>query len=420
MKSYILIVLVCISHTLFSQTITFSDPVFKAKLIENNVDSDNDGEIQITEAEAVFALELGVTSQDPEKISAMDELFYFINLESLEAFNNELTTIDISALTQLSDLNLRNNNLTTITLGTAINLTNLNLRNSALTTIDLSDAPNLNSLLLGGNPLGTIDISDLTNVTFVDCRNCGLEEINTQNNTSLIELSLANNNISSIDISTNINLTNLSIENNDLDSIFIPENTSLSFLNINQNNITAIDLENRESLSFLYVGGNNISEIDASSSGLIYLHCEDNPNLTFINTNNGIISQADPDLLDFPFVFIDLPSLEEVVIDCGEEEALSFSGYNSDTVDVECLLSNEDFALNEIYAFPNPFTSTFTISETDNIVTYALYTLQGKQVLKNKSLENLRTKTLQLHSGTYLLVLTSLDNRQKVIRLIKQ
>lgn len=102
-----------------AQSINFTDPVFKAKLLEADVsnqiardlndnyfkiDSNNNGEIEIIEAEFVKELNLSNAS-----ISNLDGLNYFINIFALDCNTNQIVDIDISSLHKLYIINFDNN-----------------------------------------------------------------------------------------------------------------------------------------------------------------------------------------------------------------------------------------------------------------------------------------------------------------------
>jgi len=423
MKYYVtFLIVICTICTIHGQTIEFTDTVFKQKLLEDNdVDINNDGEIQIVEAEAMTVLQLGSNPQSPEEITDLQGIEYFINLEQLICFSNFLTEVDLSALTQLRELNMRNNNLTSINLGEGTQLTELNLKGNNLSTIDLSTFTNLDHLILEGNPLGNVNVSNQINATYINVRYCGLSEIDITANLVLEELAISNNDLTTIDLSTTPNMTNLLINNNQLTALDIPASSSLFYITAINNNITSLDLENRVNLTVLDVSLNNIDSIDASSSGIMYLHCSSNPNLSYINTNNEIISYTDPDLLFFPFAFADLPSLVDVIIDCEEEEALFYSEYDEANVTVECFLGVEDFLLNNIRLYPNPFESSFELSSTEGIIlNYTMYTLSGKQIVTSTNFSEIQLKASSLKSGIYFLEMSSITGNKKTLKVIKK
>jgi len=79
-----------ISHT---QIVTIPDANFKNALLNHNpvIDTNNDGEIQVGEAEAV--INLNISNQN---ISVLTGIEFFVNLTSLRCSQNELTQLDVT------------------------------------------------------------------------------------------------------------------------------------------------------------------------------------------------------------------------------------------------------------------------------------------------------------------------------------
>ena len=102
-----------------AQTVSIPDPAFKAKLLEANtsniiayneagnaikIDANNDGEIQNSEALAVYRLRVWNAS-----IMNLTGISSFTNLKNLDCTNNILTNLDVSSLTNLTNLNCSGN-----------------------------------------------------------------------------------------------------------------------------------------------------------------------------------------------------------------------------------------------------------------------------------------------------------------------
>ena len=69
---------------------------------------------------------------------------------SLTLSNNQLTTIDVSSFTSLTQLDLSENQLTSIDVSALLNLNTLNLINNQLTSLDTSSLSNLLYLFVSG------------------------------------------------------------------------------------------------------------------------------------------------------------------------------------------------------------------------------------------------------------------------------
>src|SRR5690606_6137644 len=164
--------LVAFNHAA-AQNVTIPDNNFKNRLLIANtangiakdengtniqIDSNNDGEIQ--ESEALNVYELYVNQA---LISDLTGIEAFTNLTLLYCYSNNLTAIDVSNNTNLVDLVCSSNDLTSIDLSSNPNLAHLDCGFNNLETIDLSNNPNLSSLWAGGNPnLTTLNIHNGT------------------------------------------------------------------------------------------------------------------------------------------------------------------------------------------------------------------------------------------------------------------
>ena len=403
MKNCILIILLLLnSELLLSQIITFPDPIFKSKLIEEGVDTNDDGEIQESEALAITTLNVN-SSQSETKINNLEGIAYFTNLTDLNCGSNLLSTLDVSALLNLEVLKAYNNQLSTINVTGLTQLTQLWVDSNQLTSIDVSTLQNLDWLFCSTNQITNLDLSMLSNLKAVWASNNQISSINLLPFSLLEELLLGINNI-----------TNISIN----------QQKHLWHLDLFHNNLSEIDILNMPNLLELRIGENNLVELDANSTGLEVIACENNPNLTTVNVQNNVISTSDPDLLYFGFYFYDLPSLEFICIDPGEEQALSHSGYNPDNVTVttnpDCSLSMNDYLLNEAYIYPNPVYENFYIYTKVGIKNYNLYNFTGSKIIKASVVTELKNKVSLLPSGVYFLVLESIKGHKKTIKLIKE
>ena len=130
MKKLIYLVLLFITTYANATDIVFTDIAFKQKLLladnvnniaKNNIgnsikiDLDNNGEITIIEALAVY--QLNVSSSTITNLSGIE---YFTNLINLDCKINQLTTLDVSSLLTLSNLDCSANLLTTLYLKNGI------------------------------------------------------------------------------------------------------------------------------------------------------------------------------------------------------------------------------------------------------------------------------------------------------------
>ena len=169
---------------------------------------------------------------DNVNLTSLKGLEGFVGLETLHCSNNQLTELDLSALTNLMELNCSNNQLT---------------------ELDLSALTNLKLLYCSYNQLTKLDIS---------------------NNLALEYLSCMSSQLKTLDVTNNKNLTYLEVDNNQLESIDISQNTALQTLWIPSNKLTSLDLSSNPNLNYLYCQSNCLSTLDVSNIINLYnLNC---------------------------------------------------------------------------------------------------------------------------------------------------
>jgi Leucine-rich repeat (LRR) protein len=98
------------------------------------------------------------------KITNLDGIQYFVNVETLQLTSNQLPSIDLSALVNLTYLDLNNNYIPALDLSRNTKLTYLSFNASAqtpqkMTSIDLSANTLLEELSLTSHGLTAIDLS---------------------------------------------------------------------------------------------------------------------------------------------------------------------------------------------------------------------------------------------------------------------
>lgn len=182
-----LVLLLLISQVAFAQIVNIPDPVFKDRLVNHEnpvIDTNGDGEIQVSEAEAVYMLHLDApygtaTIQDATGLEA------FVNLFNLNLSGNNLSSIDLTSLTNLIQLNLNDNNIASIDLSQNQSLSSINMGYNELTFIDFSNNPNLSAAEIYGNHLTEIDVSNNPILLFLNIfENNFLTHVNLSNGIS--------------------------------------------------------------------------------------------------------------------------------------------------------------------------------------------------------------------------------------------
>jgi Leucine-rich repeat (LRR) protein len=153
-----------VASPLFCQNVDIPDANFLNALIEDGIDTNEDGQISYAEAAVVTKLDIS-----QEKISDMSGIESFVNLDSLYCWNNKLVNLDVSYNTALTYLDCgRNELLSSLDVSECIALEELVCYGNFLTHLDLSNNPALVSLQCGhtkgdtgwGNQLTKLDISN--------------------------------------------------------------------------------------------------------------------------------------------------------------------------------------------------------------------------------------------------------------------
>ncbi|HMI08623.1 MAG TPA: T9SS type A sorting domain-containing protein [Flavobacterium sp.] len=249
MKRTLLFSLFLYSCVSIAQIVNIPDPNFKADLIYQGVDSNNDGEIQVSEA-----VSTSFYFNTSETITDMTGIETFIHLNSLSIEDAAITSLNINGLTQLQTLRIRNTNLA------SLNISNL----TGLTTFECRE----NTLLTA------LDVTNLTNLTYLNTQGCTLiTALNLAPLVHLTGLNCSQNNIANLDLTTLLNLTSLIADGNPIITIDISSVPNLHYLNVTGTGISSLDLANVPNLNTLLFANTPMVSIDLSPVNLHQLYC---------------------------------------------------------------------------------------------------------------------------------------------------
>ena len=227
-KFYITLVTFLFLAVANAQIVNIPDPVFKAKLLQasssytiastetpvynssnnfwavssyNTVDTNNDGEIQVSEAQTIKYLNVSSSSIiNLEGIESFINIIYLgcsnnqlsslnvqglINLQSLDCSINQLPSLNVQGLTNLQTLWCSSNQLPSINVQGLTNLQYLYCHNNNLTSLNVQGLTNLQTLNCGTNQLPSLNVQGLTNLQYLSCNNNQLPSLNVQGLTSL-------------------------------------------------------------------------------------------------------------------------------------------------------------------------------------------------------------------------------------------
>jgi len=280
-----------------STIVYIPDANFKAKLLEAStsnqiaknaanqsikIDTNNDGEIQVSEALDVYRLEVQNSNIG--------------NLTGIEVFTN------------LTHLYCQNNNpLTELDVSNNVNLIKLDCSGTSLTELDVSNNINLTHLYCSSslNNFTELNLSNNVNLTYLSCAFIGLTELDVSNQINLTKLYCSYNNLTELNLSNNINLETLNCDANILTELDVSNNVNLTTLQCMSNNLTELNLSNQP----------NLENLNATS----------NPQLAYINIKNGGI--LNPNTGDFYWsqMWGNLPN--NIYICADEDEAVAILPY---------------------------------------------------------------------------------------------
>ena len=375
------------------QVINIPDPVFKdALLLSGNggyvardanddvmiVDTNADGEIDQSEALGVYRLTLSSQS-----LASLEGIEYFTNLVQLACIHSALTSLDVSALSNLNrlqigwnditDLNITGlsnlekleavgNNLSSIDFTGVTGLEELNFNSNAFSTIDLSALVSLKKLEIFDNDLTSLDVSMLSTLEFIEVGYCPLTSLNVTGLQNLHGINCHYTELASLDLTGLTGLKNLNCFNSQLTSLDVTPAVNLESLSCNENLLTSLEVHGLEHLGMIDFSGNQLTTVDLSGLPILEsLLCSDNPlvtlnfddltSLQYVQCSNTMLTEIDLShsplvwlldivgntvlehinlknggMIEFPTdtTIDDNPNLTLICIDEGEEEAIAY------------------------------------------------------------------------------------------------
>lgn len=303
------VLIITLSSTITAQIVNIPDINFKNYLV-TNFDTNGDDEIQTTEASVVT----NMIYVPGLAISDLTGIEYFYNVTEIYCQNNNLTSIDISANTDLTYLNCYNNDLTSLdvssnilleelncsvnqlnTLNVSVNpLISLNCTSNQLTSLNVSSNNELEVLTCSSNMLTTLYLPPGSTLKHVDCSDNQFTSLNLSSNPALLDLNCEDNQLTNLNLSANTALFSLTCENNLLTNLDISANVDLNWVSCDHNQLTSINFPLNGSLHTIHCGNNlftslhvpansSLSQFYCSNCPLISLDISENTALTALN-----------------------------------------------------------------------------------------------------------------------------------------
>lgn len=330
--------------------VTIPDTAFKTALINSGcatnqiawnaenepitVDANNNGKIETSEALRVVTLNVNNLA-----IASLEGINAFTNLKSLNCSNNQLETVDLNGLSQLTYFNCDSNLLSVLDASMLPDLEILHCRYNSMTTLNVIGLNHLKTLVCSINGLGNMVFPPLPSLTFLECDNNEMTELHTENLTSLISLHARDNQLTRFDALGLPALKDLFLGNNQLTTLNVSGHEQLVGLGCEFNNLSILDLSGLTELQYIYLNDNHLTELNVSDSSLLLnISCSNNPitaldlsqheNLTNVFIDSTRIATIDLNkatMLESLYGF-DNTALETVYIKNGAVEMVALNG----------------------------------------------------------------------------------------------
>ena len=147
--------------------ISFTDSNFKAALLAiDGLDANKDNEISCDEAKTITKLNVAF-----KNISSLSGIEYFTGLVKLECNNNQLASLDVTALTELDTLFCGENQLQSINVSGLTKLRLFSCYNNRLANVNLSGLTALTGFQCNDNLITGLDLTGLTSLAKLYCKN---------------------------------------------------------------------------------------------------------------------------------------------------------------------------------------------------------------------------------------------------------
>lgn len=357
-----------------AQIVNIPDANFKATLLAADVtnsiastssgnfnikiDTNNNGEIEVSEAQQVGKLRLYGGG-----LSNLTGIESFSNLESLDISGNNMTSINLNSNLNLSELKIGGNNQLN-----SLNITNCNLLKDVrlysigITSLDLQNRPYLKFLSLGGIPLTSLNITNCPMIYELGIDNSQLVTLNASNLQNVFNFSVQNNSLlSNIDF-TNSNMEIIQIRNNNLSNINIQNQSNLRVLDFGLNDVTNLTATGCPQLTTLICDNNLLTSLNLSNYPLLYrLNCSDNNISTLDLSQNPLFENLSSNGNGMSFLNIKNGKIQQTNIS---------SIYNNPSLVVCC-------DTDELAIFQNLVNSSATLYSNYQITSYCTFTPGG-------------------------------------------
>lgn len=276
----------------------FPDDNFRAYLKENFSTIISDGKINANGVTNIYCSSRGIKS--------LDGIKHFTALKDLYCSYNRLTELDVSANTNLVELDCQyqlGDGLATLNVSGCTKLKYLDFHHNQIAELDISTNTELTELFCNSNQLtGELDISENTKLETLKCEENGITTLDVSKHAELEGLYCQSNKLTELDVSGNTELTYLQcFENLLTGTLDVSNNTKLTQLFCFDNQLTVtLDVSNCPELTDLDCSNNQLTKLKVSSADLRTLNCGQNQlteldvsastRLTNLNCNDNLLT----------------------------------------------------------------------------------------------------------------------------------
>lgn len=273
------------------------------------------------------------------------------DLKVLNCSENQLTSLDFSAVRYLQNVDCSGNKLKNLALSRMTSLVSLNCADNDITSLSLSDQANLKYLICSGNAMTTLSLSNAPKLETLWCQDNSLKALSLSANTNLQSLICDNNELTSITAPNCTKIIDFWCDNNKLSSLEIYKNQDLETFSCSNNALTSLNIPaaslGKPTLAF-YCDGNNLT--------FASFHTKDN----MVNEDNMCYAPQNPFPLSASQATVGenflLPDMDKNVD--GESVSPKYTWKNGEEALVKG--SREDYtARGNVFVFNKPFESIY-------------------------------------------------------------
>lgn len=242
----------------------FPDAGFR-QIVAEKCDKNGDGILSDSERSSITRMMLPAWQEDVlgegTPIVSLEGIQYFYNLQNLYCADIGLTSLDVSALSKLTQLTCMDNALGTLDLSKNTALTQINCAADQLTELKLPAG--VQRLLCENNALTALDLSGCTALAYLKC---------------------ANNQLATLNLGANTALSTLIVSNNHLPSLDLRANTALTTVTLGQQTIT-VNATQQDNVFYAPVGG-------LTADGVVYQDTEKYENGNFVTADYALMQNG--------------------------------------------------------------------------------------------------------------------------------